>query len=590
MRFDCLVLFLLPISLGLLPVKVSAQTEDFSTQNSRMDRSYEDWADLFNNLDISKNIDNEAIYSYAIELDSLSLNHFIEEVNKYIEPGNFNAMTQFLYFNAQVFTLKFPNQNYRNIEELANKMVLKAHESQDEFLIGKTYRNFGNIMYGWQRFDLVSSYSVAGVRIIEEIYPELLNQEDYLLLGNMLFSARNYEDAIVFSKKGVNGNLGDSSVDYALYNTVGQSFQRLEMLDSAKFYFALCDDLCDRNNFKAWKYVNIQNIAEVQYIEDEVEFARRNFKAVYAHTIEEVPEIAAQARIWLAKISLREGKADSALFYLNSSEKILLGYGVKRLQTKYYLQDSYLTKIQAFRDLGEADSSYFYFIKYSALHDSLEHLASLADLSVVQMRMDHTKNTYDFGQLQIQKELVERRRNVVIFVILLAAAIGLSYLAWQKKRLQYKNKIASLEKEAREAEMLIVKSQLKNFTNQLLEKAKLLEELEEELNSKNESELHFEYLAKLNSSRILTDKDWSEFKLLFERVYPGFFGATKEKYPTITPAEQRIAALLRLQFSAKEMADILGVSVDSVHKSRQRLRQRMELSADTNVEEYLMSF
>jgi DNA-directed RNA polymerase specialized sigma24 family protein len=48
-----------------------------------------------------------------------------------------------------------------------------------------------------------------------------------------------------------------------------------------------------------------------------------------------------------------------------------------------------------------------------------------------------------------------------------------------------------------------------------------------------------------------------------------------------------MAALTRLQLTSKQMAAMLGISVDSVHKTRQRLRQRLQLGSDKNLDEYI---
>ena len=66
-----------------------------------------------------------------------------------------------------------------------------------------------------------------------------------------------------------------------------------------------------------------------------------------------------------------------------------------------------------------------------------------------------------------------------------------------------------------------------------------------------------------------------------------FFQRLKIISPDITLAEQRMAALTRLQLTTRQMASMLGISVDSVHKTRQRLRKRFNLGADANMEEYI---
>jgi DNA-binding CsgD family transcriptional regulator len=47
--------------------------------------------------------------------------------------------------------------------------------------------------------------------------------------------------------------------------------------------------------------------------------------------------------------------------------------------------------------------------------------------------------------------------------------------------------------------------------------------------------------------------------------------------------EQRMAALTLLKMNGREMAAILGISPESVRKTRQRLRQRLQLAAQDDL-------
>ena len=98
-----------------------------------------------------------------------------------------------------------------------------------------------------------------------------------------------------------------------------------------------------------------------------------------------------------------------------------------------------------------------------------------------------------------------------------------------------------------------------------------------------------ETIAALSNLTILTEAEWDQFKELFEKNYPMFFQDLREKVPDITVAEQRMAALICLQLTTRQMASMQGISPDSVHKTRQRLRHRLGVSTETNLEEYLRS-
>jgi hypothetical protein len=59
-----------------------------------------------------------------------------------------------------------------------------------------------------------------------------------------------------------------------------------------------------------------------------------------------------------------------------------------------------------------------------------------------------------------------------------------------------------------------------------------------------------EQLAELT---ILTDAEWSEFKRLFEQAHPCFFAKLESRYPGLTPAENRLLALTKLDIPQRDM-------------------------------------
>ena len=145
------------------------------------------------------------------------------------------------------------------------------------------------------------------------------------------------------------------------------------------------------------------------------------------------------------------------------------------------------------------------------------------------------------------------------------------------------------QKNAAETELIAAKEQMQQFTHNIIEKTELIEKLSRQLSHKEENIKHQELINDLAHQTILTEDEWENFKSLFEKIYPGFFLTLKERATDITIAEQRMAALTRLNLTAKQMASMLGISVDSVHKTRQRLRQRLHIPVEANLEQSVAS-
>ncbi len=127
--------------------------------------------------------------------------------------------------------------------------------------------------------------------------------------------------------------------------------------------------------------------------------------------------------------------------------------------------------------------------------------------------------------------------------------------------MKYKQELNLVQKSALIAEGEAAREQLQLFTLSLLEKTELLENLQQQVRDKSASKEQQEWLNQLTGQTILTEEDWTRFKALFERLYPCFFIKLKQTFPEITGAEQRMAALSRLQLTPAQIAAILGISV-----------------------------
>jgi DNA-binding CsgD family transcriptional regulator len=142
-----------------------------------------------------------------------------------------------------------------------------------------------------------------------------------------------------------------------------------------------------------------------------------------------------------------------------------------------------------------------------------------------------------------------------------------------------------------ENELSNAKIMLDEYLKSMVEKNELLEQFKtdvedlKKLKAKEIAEARIENIEILNKTTILTEDDWNKFKELFEQVYQGFFTRLKEKLPDLTQAEIRLVCLSKLKLDTKQMAGILGVSTDTIKKTRYRLRKKLGLSGEDNIEE-----
>lgn len=82
---------------------------------------------------------------------------------------------------------------------------------------------------------------------------------------------------------------------------------------------------------------------------------------------------------------------------------------------------------------------------------------------------------------------------------------------------------------------------------------------------------------------------WEQFEMYFKKVHPSFLSTLISQFPDLTPAEVKLASLLRLNMSTKEISEITFVSPGSIKTSRNRLRRKLNLKTGDNLVIFLMS-
>ncbi len=89
---------------------------------------------------------------------------------------------------------------------------------------------------------------------------------------------------------------------------------------------------------------------------------------------------------------------------------------------------------------------------------------------------------------------------------------------------------------------------------------------------------------------ILTTKDWLTFVAYFDKVHPGLIKKLRDNYPQMSESEQRLFLLLKLNMSRTELAFLCGVTTDAIKKMRQRLRKRLQLKEEDDLEAFVREF
>tara|TARA_R110002050_G_scaffold158170_1_gene286953 strand:- start:1269 stop:1583 length:315 start_codon:yes stop_codon:yes gene_type:complete len=69
-----------------------------------------------------------------------------------------------------------------------------------------------------------------------------------------------------------------------------------------------------------------------------------------------------------------------------------------------------------------------------------------------------------------------------------------------------------------------------------------------------------------------------------------FFRRITLKYPKLTSNEKQLLGLIRTKTKAKDIASIKGISTKSLEMSRYRLKKKLQLGSETNLDQFIEGF
>ena len=540
---------------------------------------------------------------YSPELDSSNAFDFLTELTKQPDAKSNYFLARY-YCVRSGFLLKFNHitPSFRpftgesvreEIKRFLSKAMQLAYETNDDYLTAFVSGLYGNYMYSMDETELAVMYLMNSADVYDKI-KVAASYNQYVILGEMLWRVREYEKSIKYSQKAIdvlNSFKVDDRVYYKMtsYNTVALSYHRLGQYDSAFQYYEKALAVQHIIHTAGWDGIISGNMAQIYYVQGKYTTALPLFMMDYRISKEkEFYDNAANSLQWAAKTNLALGNKDTALRQVKEAFQLL-----KKWPSRNYLQNAYNTASEIFKSLGNNDSAFYYGVRYNTLHDSLEKMIYQSSISISKLRLKEETSSFNIRRLLREKHEQVQVRNIIIASILFLSIIALLLINSQRLKTKYKQNLAEKEKISAQQQTLLTQHemesasiQLKMFTENIIEKTNLVEKLQQQLKNRSISFEEQQLISELSLQTILTEEDWDNFKLLFEKIFPLFFQRLKIISPDVTVAEQRMAALTRLQLTTRQMASMLGISVDSVHKTRQRLRKRFHLGAEANMEEY----
>ncbi|EJL69567.1 tetratricopeptide repeat protein [Chryseobacterium populi] len=454
-----------------------------------------------------------------------------------------------------LFFIQYPAQNYsiKELDSLTEKLRLQGN-MQSSIQLNQ------NAIQLFEKKNNVNGLTAA-----------------YINMGGLLWSLHRYKESLEYLQKAEEKlrkiknyvlcakMYGEYSRNYASLGLIQQSNSSL---DSSIYFAKQITDKKQREQllyfYYTWKLANFEELHRVDSI-----------NAIQQKRL----ELSAQPLtfVHIAEKHLKAKELDSTEHYLNKALKISEDYSLyqksmtlfafgklyterqnyekaldyyfqslaisTRLHRKVDIKNAYKAISDTYKFLNDTSKKNEFLERYSDLKDSIND----SEREAMQIPVDKIINE------ETQKERKERVKFYALISIIAVTSLFL-LIFLTKKYL----------KNQRQKDEIIIETMHET------------DELKSKLNTA------FEELSKL----AMTNDPF--FLTRFKEVYPDFYETLVTKYPHLTANDIRFSAFLRLNLSTKTIAQYKNISIRTIESRKYRLRKKLELASDVDLNKWMM--
>jgi tetratricopeptide (TPR) repeat protein/DNA-binding CsgD family transcriptional regulator len=516
-----------------------------------------------------------AVYDTLEKMDTATLVKTIAAIEKETTSSSARMKAKVTALSARLLFYKLVDGDSLYAAKMKDALY-KAYELDEEFMIAEYSRWYAEMLNTLKKRDQAIQYGLNALRIQESLGMENFPSFNTfsLVIAEMFFKTKNFEQAIIQYNKALAKPAKDS-VDPVLYanslNTLGFAYRSMKRYDSSVLSFRRCMEFSKQHGLEDWYYIASDNRYDPFLEMKQYDSCKMIADDLYAEAVKtNDPNLLLAGNFLLGRLALRQGEFQKAVTHLLKSEEYSQQIGYKPNSVR-----GYKDLAECYDSLGQPALAYEYFRKYKQLQDSIDYVDKSITSNYVLAIANFEKEQLGFKRLKAKREREIRLRNIGILAVVLLSG----FVIWGLNRNRRRARQSQQDAE----------KQLKRFAEDVLSRDEQIEALQTELGKQSNNAETAAKVEELSQQMILTEDDWQNFQSLFNKTYPGFLLRLKEKAPGITEAELRMATLTKIKLGTRQIAAMQGISTDTVHKTRQRLRQRFGTASTAELESIVSS-
>lgn len=459
-------------------------------------------------------------------------------------------------------------------------------KSGDELLIAAHNSKIGNLYNSKDVYDVALRYYLKAY----EYYNTTEDNDAKLKIENLLAiiyaSLNNNQQAMLYFNKQLSyySQKKDTYHVAKTYNNIGKVYLDAQSLDSASVFFKKSLTLCNVLKKVDFKIIVLNNlgicyskkgdfIQAKKYFDDNTELYNQSDDV--------------KTKSWItnsiATLYLLQKMPDSTLFYAKKALHLL-----QDSRYSFESENTYLNLYKAYLLKEDYKNATLCFEAYDQIRTHLNTELQTMNVTKLKLEQQYKENE----ELRILKESKAAFKYYTfgfgIIIILLILSILLIKYRNRLAKVQLENELVESKRNELNANLELKNKELITVSMIEIQRTQIIDQIVSDLKAlrlksvkqdvQQTIDMIIKQLISNNSKNV-----WQEFELHYGHVYESFYNILNEKHPELTYRDKRLCALLKLNLTTKEIAQITGQSIKSIENARTRLRKKLNLT-NTNTD------
>ena len=476
--------------------------------------------------------------------------------------------------------------------------------SMNKFELGK-----GNL-YIAETHNLMGNYAKAieaclrSIDLFKEIDEDQSLSASYNYLGRIYLDQNEYTSAFNFLRKALELTEKDSisPKNANVISTLGDAYEAIGDTKMAEEYIMKAYDIRIKCGNIRRIGSSLLQMAEFNYLQGNLRDAEANLKEaglIYSELGDKMGLFLVYhtlANVYMTDNELVKAFDNAWKAYRTSQE----------VNSPTILAKSTKTLYEFYNKTGETEKALKYFTLYHEYNNELSSLEQNRLIANLEHNNELERQTKDNENLrQINKARKQQLYLLSVMIFLLFILIIVLILMARLRNQNYKNTRLILEKKRETAEaksalhekekfilendLELKNKELTSKTLELLHQIETLQTIALRMEKLKDTGAKTEVEAILRELKMKTRENvWDDFHNAFNNVHEEFYNNLLDYCPDLSSTEIKIAALLKLNLSTKEIAAISYKSESAVKTARHRLRNKLNLKSGEDLITFLM--